>query len=204
MYTVDPALTRVQPCPGQFVRGGLRPLMAMVEVTNRCNLKCRLCFSNAAGQAADVSLDRIHRRLENLLHVTGGPIPLQFDGLEATTHIALRGRNLQHIRIQAIEAARQAGLCCTLACSITPGINDHEMGAIIDFAWAHIDTVRAVDVPDDTGPVDLLDQCLQCSYHQDRTELLPHGQRNGCPAAADFLLYARQKTHLSIRYFRLV
>ena len=173
----------------------------MVEVTNRCNLQCRLCFSNATDQAADIPLDRIHRRLENLLHVTGGPIPLQisggeptvrknlgevialarqlgfihielitngiriarephllrkwktqglkaiylqFDGLEATTHVALRGRDLRHIRIQAIEAARQAGLCCTLACSITPGINDHEMGAMIDFAWAHIDTVRAV------------------------------------------------------------
>ena len=175
--------------------------MAMVEVTNRCNLQCRLCFSNAANQADDVSLDRIRRRLESLLQVAGGPIPLQisggeptvrknlgeviglarqlgfihielitngiriarkphllqkwkarglkaiylqFDGLEAATHIALRGRDLRHIRIQAIEAARQAGLCCTLACSITPGINDHEMGAIIDFAWAHIDTVRAV------------------------------------------------------------
>ncbi len=188
--------------PGRLDRGCTLPLMAMVEVTNRCNLSCPLCFSGAADHAGDVSLERIRQRLEKLLHATDGPIPLQisggeptvrknlgevidlarqmgfvhielitngiriarephllekwkmlglkaiylqFDGLAAATHVALRGRDLRHIRIQAIEAARQAGLCCTLACSISPGINDHEIGAIIDFAWTHIDTVRAIN-----------------------------------------------------------
>jgi 7,8-dihydro-6-hydroxymethylpterin dimethyltransferase len=69
---------------GRFVGGGSRPMMAMVEVTNRCNMDCPVCFSDANHPATDVPFDEIRRRLERLLAVTGQPIPIQISGGEPT------------------------------------------------------------------------------------------------------------------------
>jgi uncharacterized radical SAM superfamily Fe-S cluster-containing enzyme len=72
-------------------------------------------------------------------------IYLQFDGLEKTAHLTIRGQDLTEVRCKAIEAARQAGLCCTLAVTVARGINDHEIGDILRFAIENIDTVRAIN-----------------------------------------------------------
>ena len=97
---IDSAPASMQTQPGCCERGGTRPLIAMVQVTNRCNLSCPLCFSGATDHAADVPLDRIHQRLQNLLRVTGGPIPLQISGGEPTVR-----KNLGEV----IALARQLG-----------------------------------------------------------------------------------------------
>lgn len=187
---------------GQFRPGGAEPLMAMIEVTNRCNMDCPVCFSDANHPAHDVPRDEIRRRLERLLEVSGSPIPLQisggeptvrkdlpeivalakslgyrnielitngirvhqqplllrelkdkgltamylqFDGLQRETYRAIRGQDMTEVRHGALEAARQAGLCCTLAVAVTRGVNDKEIGAIVRFGVAHIDTVRAIN-----------------------------------------------------------
>ena len=70
---------------GRFTGGSQRPLMAMLEITNRCNMSCPLCFTNPQPKAADVGLDEIVKRLDSLLDVAG-PIPLQISGGEPTLH----------------------------------------------------------------------------------------------------------------------
>jgi pyruvate-formate lyase-activating enzyme len=70
---------------GRFTGGSQRPLMAMLEITNRCNMSCPLCFTDAHPKAADVGLDEIVKRLDSLLDVAG-PIPLQISGGEPTLH----------------------------------------------------------------------------------------------------------------------
>jgi len=187
---------------GEFVPGQTRPMMAMVEVTNRCNMDCPVCFSDATRAAHDVPLDEVRRRLERLLAVTGTPIPiqisggeptvhrdlpaivataralgyrnielitngirlcrqpallpelarrgltavyLQFDGLRRETYLAIRGQDMTEIRQRSIEAARQAGLCVTLAVAVARGVNDGELGDVVRFAIDNIDTVRAVN-----------------------------------------------------------
>ena len=58
--------------------------MAMVEVTNRCNLTCPICFSDAVSRCDDPSLDQIETSMKGLLDITGTPIPLQISGGEPT------------------------------------------------------------------------------------------------------------------------
>jgi uncharacterized radical SAM superfamily Fe-S cluster-containing enzyme len=55
------------------------------------------------------------------------------------------------VRLGAVEAIRQAELCCTLACAVTKNVNDDEMGAVISFALDNIDTVRAINFQASTG-----------------------------------------------------
>jgi len=82
--TIDSPKSRSTAQFGRFEAGGRQPLMAMVEVTNRCNMTCPVCFADARPSAPDVPLDRIRTRLEQLLHVTGTPIPIQISGGEPT------------------------------------------------------------------------------------------------------------------------
>jgi len=74
---------------GQFVPGRSRPMMAMIEVTNRCNMDCPLCFSDANHPAADVPFADVRRRLERLLAVTRTPIPIQISDGEPTVRADL-------------------------------------------------------------------------------------------------------------------
>jgi hypothetical protein len=187
---------------GEFGAGQAPPMMAMVEVTNRCNMDCPVCFSDANHPAADVPMAEVRARLERLLALTGTPIPiqvsggeptvrrdlpeiialaralgyrnielitngiriaqqpallaalrargltavyLQFDGLRRETYLAIRGQDMTAIRRRAVEAARQAGLCVTLAVAVTRGVNDDEIGDVVRFGIENIDTVRAIN-----------------------------------------------------------
>ncbi len=177
------------------------PLMAMIEISNRCNMSCPVCFSRAHNTAEDVSLNEIKVRIHNLLDVAG-PIPLQisggeptlhpdlpeviryakkmgfvnielitngikisqdpnylsslvecglsavylqFDGLTRETYLQIRGKDMSEIRSRSIAAIRKAEICCTLAVAVVRGVNDHELGDIVNFAIENVDTVRAIN-----------------------------------------------------------
>ena len=81
---MQPAVTRHEPRFGQFLPERPAPVMAMLEVTNRCNMACPVCFSDANHPSHDVPYAEIRQRLERLLTVTGTPIPLQISGGEPT------------------------------------------------------------------------------------------------------------------------
>jgi uncharacterized radical SAM superfamily Fe-S cluster-containing enzyme len=73
-------------------------------------------------------------------------IYLQFDGLNKETYLRIRGEDMTEVRHKAVEAARRAGLCCTLAVTVVRGVNDHEVGNIVRFGMDNIDTVRAISL----------------------------------------------------------
>ncbi len=189
-------------CCGQFMPGGHKPLMAMVEVTHRCNMACPICYADAERVAADVPIATIRTYLEQLIQVTETPIPiqisggepslrddlpeivalakrmgfrnielitngirisrepdylnalktsgltavyLQFDGLKPATSRRIRGQDMSAVRQQAVAAIREIGLCCTLAVVVTRGVNENEIGPIVDFGIDNIDVVRAIN-----------------------------------------------------------
>ena len=72
-------------------------------------------------------------------------IYLQFDGLKAATSRMIRGRDMSAVRQGAVASIREAGLCCTLAVVVTRGVNEHEIGPIVDFGIDNIDVVRAIN-----------------------------------------------------------
>jgi len=64
----------------------------------------------------------------------GFEIYLQFDSLEAGALIDLRGADLRNIRRRAIDNLNRAGISTTLVATVKKGVNDSELGAIIDYA----------------------------------------------------------------------
>jgi hypothetical protein len=61
-------------------------------------------------------------------------IYLQFDSLEAGPLIDLRGADLRNIRQRAIEKLNRLGLSTTLVVTLKKGVNDGEIGRIIEWA----------------------------------------------------------------------
>jgi uncharacterized radical SAM superfamily Fe-S cluster-containing enzyme len=63
-------------------------------------------------------------------------IYLQFDGLDERTHREVRGRDLREIKRKALDNCAAAGLTVTLAAAVERGLNEHELGGIIEFGLA--------------------------------------------------------------------
>jgi uncharacterized radical SAM superfamily Fe-S cluster-containing enzyme len=61
-------------------------------------------------------------------------IYLQFDSFENSVLQELRGADLNEIRQQAIENLNAINLSTTLVVTLQKGLNDHEIGKIIDYA----------------------------------------------------------------------
>jgi len=59
---------------------------------------------------------------------------LQFDSLRANVLLDIRGEDLRDTRKRAIENLESAGIATTLVCVVKNGLNDDELGEIIDFA----------------------------------------------------------------------
>ncbi len=70
-------------------------------------------------------------------------IYLQFDGFEERTHLEIRGRDLRDIKARALDNCAAAGLTVTLVAAIERGLNEHELGAIVEYGLAH-PAVRSV------------------------------------------------------------
>ncbi len=64
-------------------------------------------------------------------------IYLQFDGLEARTSIALRGKDLRALKLQALDRCARAGIVVVVAAAVERGINEHEVGDIVRFGIEH-------------------------------------------------------------------
>ena len=61
-------------------------------------------------------------------------IYLQFDSFKASALEQLRGRDLRDVRIKAIEKLNELNLSTTLVVTLQKGVNDDEIGKIIEYA----------------------------------------------------------------------
>lgn len=69
---------------------------------------------------------------------------LQFDGVTDNVYRHLRGRGLLAEKRLAIARCGDAGLGVVLVPMVVPGVNDQELGAILDFAVQSFPTVRGI------------------------------------------------------------
>lgn len=182
------------------------PCICLIDVTNRCNLACPICFANASakGYVVEPTFDEIVQIMEHfrsmkpfpapLLQLAGGEptvrddlpeiikkghelgfveimvttngvrmgkseeycrkikeagadsIYLQFDATDdAEAWKKVRGVNLWPLKKRAIENFRKVGQeGVMLVPVIAKGINDHEIGNILDFAKENTDVVAGV------------------------------------------------------------
>lgn len=71
-------------------------------------------------------------------------IYLQFDGFTPETYRALRGRDLSELKREAVARISERGLRIVLVATVVRGVNDHEVGALVDYALAE-PQVRSVN-----------------------------------------------------------
>lgn len=175
----------------------------LLELTNRCNLRCPVCFASAGEQTPyDLPIEEISLQYDMLMQ-RGGPfniqlsggeptmrddlgeiialgkakgftffqlntngvriakeenyaahlaqigvscVFLQFDGLDDQIYQTLRGCALKDTKLLAIRRCREAGLPVVLVPTLTPGVNDHAIGEILQFALRHTPYIRGVHI----------------------------------------------------------
>ena len=67
-------------------------------------------------------------------YAPGFEVYLQFDSFEREALMTLRGADLRRIREDALAALNRVGLSTTLVVTVARGVNDGEVGRIIDYA----------------------------------------------------------------------
>jgi uncharacterized radical SAM superfamily Fe-S cluster-containing enzyme len=107
-----------------------RPIRSVTLNTNGIRLASDTAFVNALG-------DRNRRTWSSV------NIYLQFDGFDERTHLEIRGRDLRDVKARALDNCASASLTVTLVAAIERGLNDHELGAIVEYGLAH-PAVRSV------------------------------------------------------------
>lgn len=64
----------------------------------------------------------------------GFEVYLQFDSLNSSALKNIRGQDMRNIRLQALEQLEKHNISTTLVCVVRKGVNDAEIGEIIQFA----------------------------------------------------------------------
>jgi uncharacterized radical SAM superfamily Fe-S cluster-containing enzyme len=167
--------------------------LTLVEITDMCNLKCPVCYSESGPhRPTHRSLEQIEFMLDcvvrnegepDVVQISGGeptihpdfwrvlelakskPIKhlmlntngvkiarepdfarrlaaympgfevyLQFDSLHPESLLTLRGEDLREVRLRALERLNEHNVSTTLVVTLQRGINDSQIGEIIDFA----------------------------------------------------------------------
>jgi uncharacterized radical SAM superfamily Fe-S cluster-containing enzyme len=67
-------------------------------------------------------------------YMPGFEVYLQFDSFEQEALLSLRGADLRQVREQALERLNKFGISTTLVITLKKGLNDGEIGRIIDYA----------------------------------------------------------------------
>jgi hypothetical protein len=67
-------------------------------------------------------------------YAPGFEVYLQFDSFERDALMALRGADLRSVREQALDNLNRVGLSTTLVMVVARGINDDEIGKVVEFA----------------------------------------------------------------------
>lgn len=182
-------------CPGHLQK----TCCALIEVTQRCNLNCPLCYAQSGNSSHDPDVSEISEQFKELVkngntfvHLSGGEptvrddlpeivaaardagceniqlnsngirlgqdraytralaeaglsfVFMQFDGTEDPIYEKLRGRALFAEKQAAIEVCSNELIGVTLVPTVVPGINDHNIGAILKFGFENSPAVRGV------------------------------------------------------------
>jgi uncharacterized radical SAM superfamily Fe-S cluster-containing enzyme len=102
---------------------------AILDAAKRRPIRHLMVNTNGVRIARDADFTK---RLATYL--PGFEIYLQFDSLESHPLEVLRGADLREVRLRALERLNALNISTTLVVTLQKGVNDHEIGTIIDFA----------------------------------------------------------------------
>ncbi len=101
-----------------------RRCLAVIDVTQNCNLACSYCFASSRPGLPEVPVAKVRALLETVLRESGGPTPIQLSGGEPTTRDDLpeivamaRDMGFGHIEVNSngIRIADEPGYAEALA-----------------------------------------------------------------------------------------
>src|SRR6201993_4790005 len=125
-----------------------------IDLTNRCNMMCDPCFmdANQVGFVHELTWDEIKTMLDNAISIKprrqmsvqfsgGGPTPSPYF-LDTVRHARTAGATNTHrkvgnafdVKLQAIHNLHEAGVDIVPVTTIVNGINNEQVGRIIEFA----------------------------------------------------------------------
>ena len=105
-HVENPCVDDTSPCPsncGLCSKHETSTVLGLIDVTNRCNLKCPVCFANAAaaGYVYEPTQDEIRQMLKNLRNLKPNPcLAIQYAGGEPTVRKDI---------VELIEIAKEEG-----------------------------------------------------------------------------------------------
>lgn len=102
---------------------------AILDAARRRPIRHLMLNTNGTRIAAD---EDFTRRLA--AYMPDFEVYLQFDSLDAAPLVRLRGADLRETRKRALDRLNRHGISTTLVVTLQRGLNDHEIGRIIDFA----------------------------------------------------------------------
>ena len=105
-------------------------ILAMVDACRDAGIRYVMVNTNGVRLARDPGF-------AGELAARGAHVYLQFDGFHASTHLALRGRDLRREKERALEQCDAAGVSVTLVAAVERGVNDDEVGDIVRFGVRH-------------------------------------------------------------------
>lgn len=102
---------------------------AILEAAKRRPIRHIMINTNGVRIAQDAAfVEKLAR------YAPGLEIYLQFDSLDDAALVNLRGARLARVRQSALAALERVGLSTTLVAVVKRGVNDHEIGAIVQHA----------------------------------------------------------------------
>lgn len=82
--------------------------------------------------------------LESLVQAGLTGVYLSFDGITGEVYEATCGRDILDIKLRAIQRCRECGIQVVLSVAVVAGVNDQQLGQILQFALENSDVVAGV------------------------------------------------------------
>src|SRR6478735_12364213 len=111
-----------------------------VDLTNRCNMMCDPCFMDANQVGFVHELEWCHAAKRAGLRLCY----LQFDGVTNEANSHRKVGNLFDVKLRAIENLAAAGIDVVLVVTVVNGVNNEQVGPIVEFAIDNADKVTVV------------------------------------------------------------
>jgi uncharacterized radical SAM superfamily Fe-S cluster-containing enzyme len=105
-------------------------ILEMLGAAKRRGIKLVMLNTNGIRLARDP-------RFAPALAGLGVHVYLQFDGFDAATQVAIRGKPLTEEKLRALDRCAAAGVGVSLAAAVERDVNEHEIGAILRFGVGH-------------------------------------------------------------------
>ena len=142
------------------------------------------------------------RRLKNS---GASAIYLQFDGISDDIYQSIRGQNLLEIKKRAIENCALASIGVILVPTLVPGINDQQIGDIVQFAKGWVPVVKGIHFQ----PVSYLGRYPKSPGDSDRITIPDvikalETQTGGELKSGDFLPRQVEESHCSFSSFYIL